>query len=1037
MKRKHIVNHRLTIIIGFILMSSILLSSMKVFGENGNSLEKEQIEKKVTELMDTGDIPGLTLVIVKEGVPPYIKGFGYADPEEMVPVTSDTLFQLGSCTKAYTALGALYCQQEGFFSLDESISRYLPWFYLNHEGKKIDITLRQALEHTSGIPFNSISRIPEGDQSGALEQTVRNIVGIELDSAPGKQFQYATVNYDIVGAVIEKVTQMSFEDFMLKNILNPLELHNTYVGVSSTREVKLPKAKGHKIGFYKARPFQAPIYKGNTPAGYIISNGKDMARWLEIQMGMQESEFQTLIQESHKRNEKIPPNRANLSSYSMGWQTYLDGSGMIDHSGANPNFTAYIGFNPKEKIGVAVLANSNSSVTTHIGKHVLSVLKGEVLDVTVPYDGLDKGSSVLCFILALYLLAVIIFLISIGYELFKGSRRFQSFTLWKLVQSILFLLVFIPFILALYFVPKTMAGVDMNTALVWSPLSFQVAIIMVLISMGISYIGIILSLLFPQENKYKRAIPLAVVLSLLSGGSNAVVIFLITTSIFSNTPLFYQLYNFMLAFVVYIAGRKVIQTKLIKVTFDIVYDMRMKLVEKIFYTSYQKFEKLDRGRVFATLNDDTGQIGNSANVFVQLVTSFITIICAFVYLATIAFWATVVTLIVIGMVATLYGVVSQKAQVYLEEARDTRNVYMGLLNGLLDGFKELSIRFNKKMEYKKDISESCDEFRIKSSIALVKFVNAFLIGESLLIVILGSVGFGIPRLFPGVSNVTLMGFIMVLLYLIGPINGILNSIPQLIQLKVSWNRVKEFIDDIPANLKPAEIKSLEQNVTAIDSIKARGLVFEYRENDEDENLSFSIGPMDLEAKKGEIIFVIGGNGSGKTTLAKLLTGLYFPNKGEIKVNGKVVNSYQLGEYYSAVFGDYHLFEKLYDVDLDGKEEKIQKYLKLLNLEEKVKLEDNAFSTIDLSGGQRKRLALLQCYLEDSPVYLFDEIAADQDPEFRKFFYRELLPEMKKSGKIIIAITHDDHYFDVADKVIKMDMGRIDIVQNREQFSVTS
>jgi cyclic peptide transporter len=359
---------------------------------------------------------------------------------------------------------------------------------------------------------------------------------------------------------------------------------------------------------------------------------------------------------------------------------------------------------------------------------------------------------------------------------------------------------------------------------------------------------------------------------------------------------------------------------------------------------------------------------------------------------------------------------------------------MQLINGLINGFKELSLQFNKKMEYKKDIYANCDEFRYKISLAFIKFVNAFLIGESLLLLVLGMVGFGIPRLFPDISTFTLMGFVMVLLYLIGPINQILNAIPAIQRIKVSWDRVKHFMEDVPQNIDPNDVKQLETTKKSVGSVQARKLEFEYEAKKNED--TFKVGPIDLDAQQGEIIFIIGGNGSGKTTLGKLLTGLYIPDKGTIKVDNMAVNNHQLGEYFSAVFSDYYLFEKLYNVDLTNREDEVYNYIKLLRLEEKVVLENNAFSTIDLSGGQRKRLALLQCYLEDNPIYLFDEVAADQDPEFRKFFYRNLLPKMKEEGKIVIAITHDDHYFDAADKIIKMDMGKIDFSEEADAYKVT-
>jgi cyclic peptide transporter len=524
---------------------------------------------------------------------------------------------------------------------------------------------------------------------------------------------------------------------------------------------------------------------------------------------------------------------------------------------------------------------------------------------------------------------------------------------------------------------------------------------------------------------------------MLSGFANAVIIFLISGSLFTDIKLIYLLYFFCLAVGLYLLGRKVVQTKLTELTFDIVYDMRMNLIEKIFYTSYQKFEKMDRGRVFATLNDDTGQVGNSANIFVTLLTSMITTVGVFLYLSTIAFWATLVTLGVIIVIATIYYIVSQKAQVYLEEARDTRDVYMRLLNGLIDGFKELSIHFNKKKQYNDDVEKSTQEFRDKSSIGIVKFINAFMVGESMLVILLGSVAFAVRRLFPEIQIFTLMSFIMALLYLIGPVNGILGSIPAIVQLRIAWNRVKGFIKDIPANMTPEDIESLKLNIPRVDRIEAKGVVFQYESEEDDK--PFGLGPIDFEAKKGEAVFIVGGNGSGKTTFAKILTGLYVADEGSIKVDGEEVNSYQMGEYFSTVFSGYHLFEKLYNIDLSDEEKRKEgeKYIEMLNLQDKVSLEEDSFSTIDLSGGQRKRLALLQCYLEDCPIYLFDEVAADQDPEFRRFFYRELLTRMKEKGKIVIAITHDDHYFDVADKVIKFDMGKLDVLTEGTQYMLSA
>ncbi len=195
-----------------------------------------------------------------------------------------------------------------------------------------------------------------------------------------------------------------------------------------------------------------------------------------------------------------------------------------------------------------------------------------------------------------------------------------------------------------------------------------------------------------------------------------------------------------------------------------------------------------------------------------------------------------------------------------------------------------------------------------------------------------------------------------------------------------------------------------------------------------------MGPVNLEVKRGEILFIIGGNGSGKSTLANLLTGLYNADDGTVEINGNRINNIELGELYSTIFSSNHVFKKLYGIDTINKKEQIDYLLKLLKLEGKVNIENGIFSTISLSNGQRKRLSLMKCLLEDSQIYLFDEWAADQDPEFKKAFYRELLPQMKKNGKIIIAITHDDNYFDMADKVMKLDMGKVVFIKETNDIT---
>ncbi len=185
--------------------------------------------------------------------------------------------------------------------------------------------------------------------------------------------------------------------------------------------------------------------------------------------------------------------------------------------------------------------------------------------------------------------------------------------------------------------------------------------------------------------------------------------------------------------------------------------------------------------------------------------------------------------------------------------------------------------------------------------------------------------------------------------------------------------------------------------------------------------------MNLSFFPGELVFVTGGNGSGKTTMIKLMTGLYAPDTGTILLDGKPITEENRDDYrqlFSVVFYDFFLFEELFGLSTNNHLSKVGGYLAKLQLDHKVEIRDGKFSTIDLSQGQRRRLALLTSYLENRPICVFDEWAADQDPTFRDLFYHEFLPELKSKGKALIVITHDDRYYQMADRIIRLDYGKV-------------
>ncbi len=1010
---------KIKLLVFFFMLLGLSLSNHAQNDEKG--ILEAELEEDILNLIEEGDIPGLSLIIIKDGKQT-IKNYGYANVEEKILVTDSTRFELASCSKAFTALAFQKFAKDHKINLDTPVSTYIPWFTLYFEEEEQEITLRQLLHHTSGIPQSTLAKIPENNKRNALENTIRKVVGTELSNVPGKAFEYATINYDVLALVIENISGQTFEDYISTVIFSELSLDHTSIGV----EDNVPNtAQGYKISYYKARPFEAPLYKGNNAAGYVISNAIDMGKWLKFQIGDTQSSLYPLAQHTHLRDATVAPH--GNSSYAMGWEVSLTGNGELYHSGLNPNFSSYVTLKPEKDIAVAVLANSNSSYTNIIGDRVMNTISGisEKKEYD-PGDGNDAAFSLISFIISLFALLALVHLGVVIYQIFNRQRKFRKFRLNDITSFFSTTLFVAIILLGVALLPKAMAGFTWEATVVWAPQSFIVMVFAILVAIAISYVAYIFSFVFPGDLSFKQKLPRIVLVSIFSGMSNMAVVLLITSSFNSNIELKYLSFYYFLTLMIYISSRKYVQTTLIHFTRDLIYEKRIKLISQIFSTSYQKFENIDKGRVYSTLNDDVSMVGNSVNMIVSFVTSLITVGGAFIYLASIEFWATILIFATILIVSALYFAISNKAEVYFEEARDTQNTFMRLLSGLIDGFKEISLQYKKKLEYKGDIVSITNIFKNKTTIAHVKFIKAYLVGESTFILLLGLIAFGIPEIFPEIQLYTIMGFVVVLLYLNGPLNTIFTSLPTIMQVKIAWNRIQSFINEIPANLN-LEVQPSTIDKDLVYTLKASGITYKY-ENEEGKE-SFSIGPVNLEINKGEILFIIGGNGSGKTTLAKLLTGLYESNSGKIIVNNEEVVSSQLSEYFSAVFSPCYLFHKLYNVDVSDKGDQVEKYLKLLGLQDKVEIKDNAFTTLNLSAGQRKRLALLQCYLEDSPIYLFDEWAADQDPEYRRFFYRELLPDMKRRGKIIIAITHDDHYFDVADKIIKMDVGRVDLVSN--------
>ncbi|WP_217560146.1 cyclic peptide export ABC transporter [Paenibacillus sp. GbtcB18] len=526
---------------------------------------------------------------------------------------------------------------------------------------------------------------------------------------------------------------------------------------------------------------------------------------------------------------------------------------------------------------------------------------------------------------------------------------------------------------------------------------------------------------FPKKKKNSYFI--LVILSLISAFGNALAIYSISSvlkSVISVNMFHFILFNLLIACIV--ICQKIVRTRLINLTSQTVYEKRVELIKILTGTTYQKFELMNKGKIMALLNHDANVVSSVSNMIVSFVTNVLTMLFCFVYLSLVSFYGFLFAFVLVVFTGCIFYFAGQRANKGWMKNRETQDLFYQMINSMINGYKEMYINANRRESFKKHIVEVCEQYKQTYLEGDMKFTNVIIIGQLLFIFVIGLVAFGFPVMFPNLGREYLIDYVFVFLYMAGPLNGIFTAIPSFISFRISWKQIQNTIEEYTVAPSPPISDS---QVTITDSpsvvIELKDVFYTYKgERDE----TFTVGPVSAVFSSGEIVFITGGNGSGKSTLAKLITGLYHPNQGEILFNGRQLLVREQVEHFSVIFSDYYLMDRLYGIDCEEREEEIAEYIRLLRMEHKVSVSNGTFVNKELSTGQKKRLAFIIALLEDRPIVMLDEWAADQDPEFRTYFYEELLPYLRDRNKCVIAITHDDRYFHYADRVIKMESGMI-------------
>jgi len=395
------------------------------------------------------------------------------------------------------------------------------------------------------------------------------------------------------------------------------------------------------------------------------------------------------------------------------------------------------------------------------------------------------------------------------------------------------------------------------------------------------------------------------------------------------------------------------------------------------------------------------------------------VVASIIYLTWLSWFGGATVIAILGLVGI--GVLAIRMQLYdaLGHIRTTEESLFGAVRHLLDGFKELRLNTQKNDDFfHSSLKRHAAQLRQEKIKGHRYRIMMELLGISVKFGLLSVLILLMP-LFGTTQGHLLLQLSTLILYL--PIGGFLMF--QIANLTLANISVERFYQ-LGETLSQSVPEDLEAPATherySVEHLRYENITFHYENRVE---RPFTIGPLSLSFTAGEVVFITGGNGSGKSTLLHLLTGLYAPDAGEIVLNGREIDLRAYRELFAVIFSDIYLFDRLYGMK-HVDEHRIRELLTLMQLDRTVEFVEGRFSTLDLSTGQRKRLALVTTLMEDKPVYVFDEWAAGLDPEFRAYFYRTLLPALKQQGKIVIAVTHDDRYFDTADRVIKMEYGQI-------------
>lgn len=530
-----------------------------------------------------------------------------------------------------------------------------------------------------------------------------------------------------------------------------------------------------------------------------------------------------------------------------------------------------------------------------------------------------------------------------------------------------------------------------------------------------------------------KMVTLAIVTGFLSGASSAGLIALIGNAVSNNghSSSAVMAWGFVGLVVLVLLTSIFSQVVLIKLAQDAVFQMQLQLSRQILASELRQLENIGTPRLLATLTEDVQAISQAVFSLPLICINLAIVGGCLLYITWLSPQVLLMILVLLAIAISSSNWFFKKGRQILALAREEQDLLFNHFRTISEGIKELKLNYQRRQDFLiENLTVTAGNFRQHNFRGLSLFAVHASWGKLIFFFAIGAVLFLLPNLIT-INPKTLTAYVLTFTYLISPMDIVVNKLPLLTKADVALKKIEVLGLALASyaeaeTAKPVMVEPPNQGLKANwYSLELQGVTHAY--GSDRENIDFTLGPINLNFKPGEIVFLIGGNGSGKSTLAKLITGLYIPESGKICLDEQIINQPNrewYRQHFSVIFSDFYLFERLLGFAKYNLDSVAESYLRQLQLDHKVKVENGKLSTTALSQGQRKRLALLTAYLENRPIYLFDEWASDQDPIFKELFYTQFLPKLRDKGKLVLVISHDDQYFEVGDRIIKLDYGKV-------------